>query len=312
MTPKIRRKRSKKIRVGVIGVGFMGEHHARIYSSLKGAHLVGVSDIKEERAAEVAEKYKTKAFSDHKELLPNVDAVTIATPVASHFEIAMACIEKGVHCLIEKPMTGSPEEGKMLIEKAKERKVALAVGLIERFNPAFVSLIKLIKKRKPLLVEAKRFAPFNERGSDVSVVLDMMIHDIDLVFKIAGSPVQSFKGVGKKVKTGSLDSASVNIFFKNGLIANIEASRVSDTTERTINLNCEKINILTDLLNKKLVVKDLIKLETREIPVRPVDQLYAELRDFISSVAKRTAPTVTGEDGLAALSFAKEIEGSIC
>ncbi len=306
---------SKRLKIGVIGVGVMGDHHARIYSALPGVKLAGIFDADEEKGKAVAEKYKTKFFPSIDLLLEKVDAVTIATPTLTHFEIGMKTLESGKHLLIEKPIAKTLEEAEKLVEKAREKSIVLSVGLVERFNPAFLALKRLFVWEKPLIVDFKRLSPFPERIGDVSVVMDMMIHDIDLAFAIADSEVKDFKAEGRKEKSKFLDQAFVNIFFESGLIANIEANRVFDKKERTINLNCEESNIDVDLLNKKVfksrlpdVALPFAPVQPKRVPVLIADQLTLELKDFVSSIKKGKSPEVTGEDGLRALRFALAVE----
>lgn len=305
----------KKLKVGVIGVGVMGDHHARIYSGLPGVRLYGITDIDEEKGSALAEKYKTKFFPDISLLLDKVDAVSLATPTSTHFELGMKVLERDKHILIEKPLAKTADEGEKLIEMAKEKNVVLAVGFIERFNPAFLALKRLLVKERPLIVDFKRFSPFPERISDASVVFDMMIHDIDLAFEISGSEVKEFKAEGRKERSKSLDRTFANIFFEGGLIVNIEATRINDKKVRTIHLNCEERNIHVDLLNKKVFTSSLpdinlpfAPVQPKRVPVLLADQLTLELKDFVTSIKKRKKPEVTGEDGLRALKFALEVE----
>jgi len=306
---------SKKLKIGVIGVGVMGNHHARIYSSLPGVKLAGITDVDEARGKEIAEKYKTKFYSSVPELLEKVDAVTISTPTFTHYEVGMKAIEAGKHLLIEKPLAKTLEEGEALVRAAREKNLVLAVGLIERFNPAFLALKRLLVRERPLIIDFKRRSPFPERISDVSVVFDMMIHDIDLALAISQTDPKDFRAEGRKERTKFLDQAFVNIFFESGLIVNIEASRLDEKKERSIHLNCEESNLDVDLLNKKVFKSHLPDPTLPLAPVKPnrvavliADQLTLELKDFVSAIKRGKEPEVTGEEGLQALKFALEIE----
>jgi predicted dehydrogenase len=317
MKPKT--KHSKKFSVGVAGVGFMGENHARLVQPLPGVRLAGIMDQDGPRAEVVSTKYNTAAFTEFAPLLNEADAVIIATPTSTHFDLASQAIEAGKHVFIEKPLASTAEEGEKLVAAAKEKGVVLACGLIERFNPAFTVAYNLIKKDRPLIINIKRESPLPQRITDASVVFDMMIHDLDLALKIAGTAPKEFKAKGKRVKTKMLDQAFVNIFFKNGIIANIEASRVAEGKTRSLSANCERSNIDADLLSKTVRQKFMPDPSAPTIeppkkiehPVSPVDQITLELKDFISAAKRGKEPEVTGRDALDALRLAEDIEGKI-
>ena len=317
MKPKI--KQNKKFAVGVIGVGFMGENHVRIVQALPGVRLAGIMDEDPLRADVVSTKYNTTAYGDCASLFTEVNAVIIATPTSTHFDLAMQAIEARKHVFIEKPLASTPEDGELLVEKAREKGVVLSCGFIERFNPAFTVAESLLRKDKPLIVNIKRESPLPQRITDASVVFDMMIHDLDLALRIADAPTQEFKAEGKKVKTKLLDQAFVNLFFKNGIIANIEASRVSQSKERTLSVNCEHSSIKADLLGKTVRQKFLPDPKAPTIeppkevehPVSDADQITLELKDFFFAAKRGKEPAVTGRDALAALKLAESIERSI-
>jgi len=310
-------KRHKKFRVGVIGIGFMGSLHARVLSALRGVSLFGVFDTDLDRAKELAEKLKTRSFEDYNLLIQECDALVVSSPTSTHFEIGITVIEAGKHLFIEKPLASSSYEGKILVDRAKEKGLTLATGHIERFNPAYVAAEKILHREKPLILNIKRLSPFPERITDANVITDMMIHDLDLAMHIAGSPVDVVKAKGKKIKTKVLDQVFANILFQNGLIANIEADRTHDTKVREIEAVCERCNLVIDLLAKKIRRRELpdltLPLEFKGeevIPVERADQIVAELKDFVTAAKKKRAPMVSGEDGLRALSLAEEIERS--
>ena len=316
---KQKTKRGKKFALGIAGVGFMGENHARIAARLPGIILAGVLDADPIRSEIVATKYNTNAFSDLPSLLKVSNAVVIAAPTSTHFEYAIAAIKEGKHVFVEKPLASSSGEGEQIVAAAKEKGVVLSCGLIERFNPAFAVAIALIRKDKPLIINMKRESPLPQRITDASVVLDMMVHDLDLALQIAGTTPKEFKAKGKRVKTKNLDQASVKIFFKNGIIANIEASRVSDKKERGFSVECEHSTIQADLLNKTVTQKFMPNpmAETLEAPktvvhqVPAADQITLELKEFIAAAKWGREPAVTGKDALLALALAEAIENCI-
>ncbi len=291
----------KRLKIGVIGCGVMGGFHLKQYKNIPEAEIVGVSDIDPTRAPNDVTFYK-----DYHGLLELCDAVSITTPTSMHYEIGMQALDCGCSCLIEKPIALDHQQGGKLIKKARERKLTLAVGHIERFNPAFTGLLKHLRGGKPDVIDIRRLSPFPERIADVSVVIDMMIHDIDLARKLAGSEVKRVNAMGKKVRTNRLDSAFAVIVFKNGVIANIEASRVHNEKVRSLVVSSGASLYEADLLNKSLKVNR--DERTESIKTETLDQLNVELRDFINSIEKKRDPLVTGKDGLAALEIAEQIE----
>lgn len=291
----------KKLRMGVIGCGVMGSFHLKQYKNISDVEIIGVSDQDETRKPE-----GVTFFKNYKDLLTKVDAVSIVTPTFTHFQIAMDAINAGVNVMIEKPIALTKEEAKKIIEAAKKSNVTIAVGHIERFNPAFTALVKVLGKTRPQLIDIRRMSPLPERIADVSCIIDMMVHDIDLAVKLAGAEVKFINASGKKVKTNRIDHAQAIMVFKNGTIANIEASRVHSEKIRSIIAASNEFIIDTDLLAKKAVKR--LGSSVTELTVEPLDQLNVELRDFISSISNRKKPTVTGEDGMLALDIANRIE----
>jgi virulence factor len=283
----------KKVKVGVIGCGVMGGFHLKQYGSIPDVEIVGVSDIDPARAPQ-----GVKFFKDYRDLLKISDAISITTPTSTHFEVGMAALDAGCHVLIEKPISATVDQGEKLIKNAKAKKKVLAVGHIERFNPAFISLKKQLKNMKPSVIDIKRLSPLPARITDVSVVIDMMIHDIDLAIDLAGAEVKTIKASGEKVATSRLDKVNAVIVFNNGVIANIEASRANNDKVRKL-IVAGKGTYEADLLNKTL----------NNIKVSGPDQLQTELKSFINSVVSGKKPPVAGEDGLAALDAAIKIEG---
>ncbi|NQT29933.1 MAG: Gfo/Idh/MocA family oxidoreductase [Candidatus Saganbacteria bacterium] len=304
-------KKNRGLRIGVIGTGTMGKHHARVSALLlDGAYLAAVSDIDEKKAQEIASKYEgVCVFKDYKEMLALVDAVVIVTPTDTHFEICGECLNAGKHVLVEKPFTKTSDQAQKLMELAAEKNLVLAVGLIERFNPAFQEILKLIKKEKIIGINIKRFSPFPERITDTNVIFDMMIHDLDLLYSMRHKDeVEGLKAEGQKVKSDKLDKVSATIFFNSGIIAKVDADRVFGIKTRKISVATERAIVEADLLTKRVYVRDL----THHIPsthhVKDKDQLTEELMDFIGAIKTNSQPTVCAEDGFRALKLAEEVE----
>jgi predicted dehydrogenase len=291
----------KRVRVGVIGCGVMGGFHLKQYGNIPEAEIVGVSDIDPSRAPQ-----NVKFFNDYKDLLKVAEVVSITTPTSTHYDVGMAALSAGCHVLIEKPISVTADQGKKLIEKARSKKLVLAVGHIERFSPAYMALADQLGKDVPDLIDIRRLSPFPARIFDVSVVMDVMIHDIDLARNLAKSEIKYIKATGKKVRTERLDQATAVLVFKNGVVANIEANRTHTEKVRMLTAASNKEVFEADLLNKKL--KKMAGGKAEEIRVNSFDQLQYELKDFISAIIKGRKPSVTGEDGLAALEIASKIE----
>ncbi|MFC1559711.1 Gfo/Idh/MocA family protein [Candidatus Margulisiibacteriota bacterium] len=299
----------KKVKVGVIGTGVMGGFHTRQYGNLAEVELVGIFDEDRDRAKEAAEKHGTKAFEHLEQLILSVDALSIATPTSTHYIVGMACLDAGKHVLIEKPITLNLGEADDLIEKAKEKKLVLAVGHIERFNPAyrrFKELLKDINIDTIKVIDAKRLSPYPERITDASVVLDIMIHDIDLVLNMVNSKVSKISATGEKVRSKSLDKATANITFENGIVADLEADRIHAKKVRDFNVTANDHLYEIDLIKKEIIKK--VEHETENVEVSLHDQLQIELSDFINAVLKNRKPLVTGEEGRDVLKIALKIE----
>ena len=212
---------SSKLRVAVVGVGHLGQHHARLLAAMEGVELVGVADIKPARAREIADRFQTGAFTDAAELVSAVDAVSVATPTESHVRVALPFIERGVAVLVEKPLAASVADADVLIRAAEERGVLLAAGHTERFNPAVAAALPLVSD--PRFIEVHRLGTFPERSLDIDVIFDLMIHDLDLLLASVGSPVASIEAVGVHVLTPRTDIANVRLRFASGCIANLTA-----------------------------------------------------------------------------------------
>jgi len=301
----------KKIRVAVIGVGYLGQFHAEKFASLPDAELVGVVDTDKERAEAVAAKVGCPAFTDYCELLGRVDAVSVVVPTQYHFEVARAFLEQGTHVLLEKPITTTLEEATELIRIAAERRLVFQVGHLERFNPVIVALQSQLTK--PGFIESVRIAPFKPRGTDVNVVLDLMIHDIDIIQHIVNSPVKQINSIGSPVFTDEEDIANARIQFESGCVANVTASRISLKSERRMRIFQPDAYITVDFQNKKLSVfrkgegemfPGVPNIQIHEESFEQGDALKSEIAAFLDSIATGKPPVVSGEDGKRALETA--------
>jgi predicted dehydrogenase len=302
------------IRTAVIGVGYLGRFHAQKYASLPNAQLVGIADPSATARAAVAAELQVAAHPDYRGLLGKVDAVSIVTPTASHFEVAKAFLEAGASVLVEKPMTVTIAEGEGLIEIAARAKRILQVGHLERFNAAVLAVQPTLTV--PRFIESARLAPFKHRGTDVDVVLDLMIHDIDLILSIVRSPVVSVDAIGTSVFSNEIDIANARLRFANGCVANATASRVSLKTERKLRLFQDDAYLSLDLQQKILTVirkgegvgpDGMPQVAIDEKTYEQGDALKSEIEAFLEAVASGQPPPVTGEDGLLALRTAVSI-----
>jgi predicted dehydrogenase len=298
----------KKIRAAVIGVGYLGRFHAQKYAALDQCELIGVVDADAEVAARVAAELGVQPLSDFRELFGKVDAVSVATPTPSHAEIAAGLLRAGAHVLVEKPITETSEQAQQLIDLARRHGRVLQVGHLERFNPAILAAEPLLTSAR--FIECHRLAPFKERGTEVNVVLDLMIHDIDLVQMIVASPVASFDAIGTAVFSPEIDIANARLRFDNGCVANVTASRVSLKTERKLRVFCDDTYLSIDLHQKILTVirKRTTAAGSGELPVQIEEQsfaqgdaLLAEIQAFLAAIAGHGPVVVSGEDGQRAL-----------
>jgi predicted dehydrogenase len=301
----------KRVRTAVIGVGYLGKFHAEKYAVLPDVDLVAVVDIDRQRADEIAAKMGTAGLTDYREILGKVDAVSIVVPTLHHFDVARDFLRSGVHILLEKPITTTLDEADELIRIAREQGVVLQIGHLERFNPVIMALDSVIKE--PGFIESTRIAPFKPRGTDVNVVLDLMIHDIDIIQNIVRSPIQQINSIGAPVFTPEEDIANARIQFENGCVANVTASRIGLKSERRMRIFQPDAYIVLDFQNKKVAV--FRKGEGEMFPGVPnvimdekvleqVDALQEEISSFLKSVRRGTVPFVTGEDGRRALETA--------
>ena len=299
----------KKVRIGVIGCGSMGKHHIRILSELKEAKLVGIYDVDLSLSQEVALSFNTKAFGALELLLPEVEALSLASPTSTHFELGLKCIRASKHLLVEKPLALNSTDALSLATEARNKGLVLAAGMIERFNPAYLALKRQLKNDKVLGISIKRFSPFPERITDASVVMDMMIHDLDLALDLSSSDFESLKAEGRKVKTDKFDEVVSKLFFRDGLIITLKSSRVKDSKLRSIITTNNKAIYEADLLSKKLYRRSFEKLSEKiELETKPADQLTQELRDFLVSIRRMRPALVSGDQGARALKLAEEVE----
>ncbi len=302
---------NNKIRTAVVGVGYLGGFHAEKYAALPNSELVAVVDLDRERAESVAVRLGTKAYSNHKDILGMVDAVSISVPTQCHFDVARDFLLQGTSVLLEKPITTTLDEADELIRIAHETGSVLQVGHLERFNPVVMALEGILTE--PRFIESIRIAPFKTRGTDVNVVLDLMIHDIDIIQHLIKSPIKRIDSIGAPVFTEEEDIANARIQFENGCVANVTASRISLKSERRMRIFQSDAYITLDFQNKKVAI--FRKGEGEMFPGIPnvvIDQreleqgdvLKTEIESFLASVAGHTEPVVTGEDGRRALETA--------
>jgi predicted dehydrogenase len=309
------------MKTAVVGAGYLGRFHAQKYASFPDSTLIGVADTQAAARDAVAAELKTRSIADYRELLGKVDAVSIVTPTPSHHEIAKAFLEAGAHVLVEKPMTVTAAEAESLIEIARRKKLVLQVGHLERFNAAVQALQPILSV--PRFIESARLAPFKVRGTEVDVVLDLMIHDIDLILSIVRSPVVDVDAIGSSVFSKEIDIANARLRFANGCVANATASRVSLKTERKLRLFQDDAYVSVDLHQKVLTVirkgqgigaDGMPKVAIEENNFEQGDALKLEIEAFLQAAASGTEPAVTGEDGLAALrtaiSITEQVESS--
>ncbi|HIC91741.1 MAG TPA: Gfo/Idh/MocA family oxidoreductase [Syntrophaceae bacterium] len=305
----------RKIKVGVIGVGYLGRFHAEKYAKMDNVDLVGVVDINQERAHLVSKNVAAQAYFDYRELFGKIDAVSIVVPTPLHGEIAAACLSQGIDCLIEKPMTTTLDEADRLIYEAESRGLILQIGHLERFNPAIMAMKDLLGT--PMFIESHRLrSPFHDRGTDVDVVLDLMIHDIDIILSIVSSNLKEIQAVGVPVLSSSIDIANARLHFESGCVANITASRISGKQMRKIRIFQEDAYLSVDCAHRNITVVKRVKNKvskviTNELKFAQGDSLQEELATFIRSVRERTPPMVSGREGRRALQVALMITDEI-
>lgn len=299
------------IKSGVIGVGHMGKHHARILSEIPECKLVGICDIDKDTGVKIANKYNCSYFSDIKELLSTTDAVIISTPTNTHRNIAIQALNMGNHIFVEKPISLDLKEADDIMETAKRNKLILQVGHVERFNPAILASKKLVQN--PLFIEAHRLSPFYGRGVDVSVVLDLMVHDLDIILNYIKSPITYISAGGVPVLTNHIDIANARIEFENGAIANINASRVSLMKLRKIRFWQKFSYVSVDTLNRKISVfhremkNNKVEIKEEDIDVSTEEPLLLQNQSFINACNGKTEVEVTPNEARASLALAHKI-----
>ncbi len=304
----------KKIKCAVIGVGYLGKYHAEKYAALKNAELVAVCDVDRDKAIEVAHHLGTVAVQDYHELIGGVEAVSIVTPTHSHHVIAKTFLEHGVHVLVEKPITHTVAEAEELIAIAEARQLVLQVGHLERFNSVVNALEKYLDG--PRFIESLRLAPFKPRGREVNVVLDLMIHDIDLIQYIVGSPIKKIHANGACVLSDQLDIANARIQFENHCVANVTASRVSLQQQRKLRVFQHEMYVSLDLQHKQLAIHrrgvnemfpGIPEIIHEEHAFEQGDALRDEIVAFLDAIKHEKPPAVSGIDGKMALATAIQI-----
>jgi predicted dehydrogenase len=304
------------IRTAVIGVGYLGRFHAQKYAQMEGVDLVGVVDLSPERAQNVAKEVGTRAYTDIYEITGKIDAASVVVPTIYHHEVAKILFSNGIHCMLEKPISTTVEEADELINLAKEQGLILQVGHLERFNPA----IKVLEAKvmHPLFIEAHRLSGFKDRATDVDVVLDLMIHDLDIILALVNSPLKEIRAVGVPVLTQKVDIANARLIFENGCTTNLTASRISLQDMRRIRVFQPGAYISADCAEHKSLVV------TRDLSAGPMaairpefkthegtDMLYDELESFVRTIQGLEEPKVTGEAGRKALKLALDINVQI-
>jgi predicted dehydrogenase len=302
----------KKIKVGVVGIGHLGNYHLQKYSKLENCEITAVADPLLERARKAADIYQCAAFSDHLALAGQVDAVSITAPTGEHYRIARDFLAAGIDVLIEKPICETLARADELIGLARKNNLIVQVGLVERFNPAIMALGQVIGK--PMFIESHRLHPFFERGTDVDVILDLMIHDLDIILKFVDSPLTCVEAVGIPVLSNKIDISNVRLSFASGCVANITASRISAKTMQKIrffgaegyhSVDCRKREILS--LGKRKNDAGQIEIYQNNVEVGSHDPLEEEIRSFLDAVINRTRPIISGEDARKSLELAIDI-----
>jgi len=304
--------KKKKIRVGVVGIGHLGTYHLQKYAKIDSCEITAVSDTDGAKAQKAADLYACAAFTDHREMLGRVDAVSIAVPTGEHFAVARDFLAAGVDVLVEKPICATVEEADELLALASKNQLILQVGFVERFNPAIMALEKVITR--PVFIEVHRLHPFFERGTDVDVILDLMIHDLDIILKFINAPLTRVEAVGVPILSEKIDISNVRLTFATGCIANITASRISAKTMQKIrffgpegyhSVDCQKREILS--LSKINGDDGKQQIVQNNVEVGSHDPLEEEVRSFINAVLTRSEPVASGADGRRSLALAIDI-----
>ncbi len=306
------------LRTAVIGTGYLGSFHAHKYAQIAGCQLVGVADTNHENGSKIARRFNTQYYPNHKALLGKVDAVSVAVPTAYHHEITRDFLKAGVHVLVEKPVTNRVAEARELVKIARDKKLVLQVGFLERFNAALGNIAPLLKQ--PKFIESHRLAGFKPRSMDINVVMDLMIHDLDIILSLLDAPLVNIAANGTKVLSDSIDIAQARLTFQCGCVANITASRISHKSKRKIRIFQEDSCIYVDF--KDLKTSYFFKGSGEQFPGIPTiecheksyvddDQLKKEIEDFLLCICHSRSPKASGEDGQKALDVACQISDMI-
>jgi predicted dehydrogenase len=303
-----------KIKTAVIGVGSLGQAHARVHASLEQVELVAVCDINESRGREIAERHTTRFVRDYRELLDQVEAVSVATPTVNHCEISCAFLEAGAHVLVEKPIARSLDEADEMIRAAESKNLVLQAGHIERFNPAFAALRRRIER--PRFFEAHRMGVFTPRSLDIDVVMDLMVHELDIIASLVKSDVVKLEAVGVPILTPKIDLANARLEFASGCVANITASRVAGERLRKLRVFQPNEYYSLDYAEQQVAALKLIpptaagalpEITAESLRIEKREPLLAEIESFVAAIGSRTAPEVSGAEGRRALALAIEV-----
>jgi predicted dehydrogenase len=298
---------SDRMRAGIVGVGSIGKNHARIYSELAGVEFAAVLDTNPETARTISEKYGVKIASNLEEFVDLIDVATVATPTPGHFEVGRFLLKRGKHVLIEKPITETPEQAQELVKLAQERSLVLQVGHVERFNPVLSALEKRLTR--PRFIEAHRLSPYPFRSVEIGVILDLMIHDLEIILHLVRSPVKSIDAVGVPVLSKGEDIANARIRFENGCVANITASRISPEKTRKIRVFQADAYLSLDYQNQTGEMDRLVngKIIRESVEINKEEPLKRELQSFVDCSRNGVQPVVTGSEAAAALALAIQI-----
>ena len=304
-----------KIRVAVIGIGYLGEFHAEKYKANKNAELVAIVDTDRSRRDVVSKKLDVKSYSAYESIINEVDAVSIVVPTNLHYKVASYFISNNKHVLIEKPFASSVSEAKKLKKLASKRDIVLQVGHLERFNKAFVKLKNIVKN--PVFIECNRISPFKIRGTEVNVIMDLMIHDLDIVMSLNNSNIKNIQANGASVLTNKTDIANARITFENGCVCNLSASRISDKIERKMRVFQKNSYFSLDYQDceldsyKKVISGKIKRIEKNKNNFTNNDPLNEEIKSFIECIKKNKSPIVDAVDGIKALQYAIKISNLI-
>lgn len=314
---------NRPLRTGVIGVGNIGQHHARIYASLPGSQLVGIADIDASRMQGIADRYGVPAYDDYHALLEQVEAVSVAAPTTLHHEIGRACLARGVHVLMEKPLAASVEQAHELAALAGQAQLVLQVGHVERFNPTFVELANVLADHQILAVDARRLSPFASRAADVSVVYDLMVHDLDLILTLIPAPLRAVSATGNHIRSPQTDHAMALLTFDGGQMASLAASKVTQHKVRQMAVTCAEAFVVADFLTRTVMVhrqssadyfaqrgEVLYRQEglIEQVYVPQIEPLFAEIQHFLACVRERRQPRVGSAEAIRVMTVADEIE----